>query len=232
MRRPSTLISVLIILLLVGAYLGWRTWGGAASRLVRLREYLGQPAAHADWMLRAGQRCGSAPFLFPTDGYIGFIRGDAFRPLQRHQGIDVFGPQPLGETPVLSAYGGYLTRLVEWKSTVIVRVPEDPLQPGRQIWLYYTHMADADGGSFIEAAFPPGSLEVPVAAGTLLGHQGDYSGDPDNPVGIHLHFSIVRDDGLGHFRNELEFDNTLDPSPYLGLPLEAGRAESWPIVCP
>jgi hypothetical protein len=231
MRRPTVLLSLLIILVLVGAYFAWRAWSGAASRLVKMREYLKQPNAHADWTLRAGQRCGAAPFLFPTDGYIGFVRGDSFRPLHRHQGIDVFGSLPLGETPVLSAYAGYLTRLANWKSSVIVRVPDDPRQPGRQIWLYYTHMADENGASFIDPAFPPGSVEVPVEAGTLLGHQGDYSGDPDNPVGIHLHFSIVRDDGLGHFRNELEFGNTLDPSPYLGLPLDADRIANWPIVC-
>jgi len=54
-----------------------------------------------------------------------------------------------------------------------------------------------------------------------LGLQGNYSGDPSNPVGVHLHFSIVEDDGSGSFKNELDIDNTLDPSPYLGLPLNA-----------
>ena len=43
-----------------------------------------------------------------------------------------------------------------------------------------------------------------VEAGTLLGYQGNFSGDPNNPVGVHLHFSIVLDDGQGKFRNELE----------------------------
>jgi peptidoglycan LD-endopeptidase LytH len=232
MRRPTLVLSIVIVMLLVGAYFAWRAWGGAASRIVRLREYLGNPQAHRDWIIQAGSRCGTAPFIFPTDGYLGFVRGDSFRPLHRHQGIDIFGTQPLGQTPVISAYPGYLTRLADWKSSVIVRVPQDPLQPGRQIWLYYTHMADERGNSFIAEDFPAGSHEVPVAAGTLLGHQGDYSGDPNNPVGIHLHFSVVRDDGLGNFRNELEFGNTLPLSPYLGLPLEAGEARTWPIACP
>jgi hypothetical protein len=49
------------------------------------------------------------------------------------------------------------------------------------------------------------------------------SGEPGNPVGVHLHFSIVRDDGKGSFRNELDSHNTLDPSPYLGLPLNADQ---------
>jgi hypothetical protein len=104
---------------------------------------------------------------------------------------------------------------------VIVRVPEDPLQPGRQIWTYYTHMANPDGASYIAEDFPPGTEEVFVEAGTLLGYQGNYSGTPGNPTGVHLHFSVVLDDGQGGFRNELEIRNTLDPSPYLGLPLNA-----------
>jgi hypothetical protein len=108
-----------------------------------------------------------------------------------------FAGTEIGVTPVISAYHGYLTRLPDWKSTVIVRVPEDPLQSDRQIWLYYTHMADEEGNSFISSQFPPGTSEVPIEAGTFLGYQGDYSGDPNNPVGIHLHFSIVEDDGSG-----------------------------------
>jgi hypothetical protein len=125
----------------------------------------------------------------------------------------------VGATRVIAAYPGYLSRLPDWKSTVIVRVPSDPLNPGEQIWLYYTHMADQLGNSFISEEFPAGTIEKFIEAGTFLGYQGDYSGDPNNPTGIHLHFSIVEDDGNGQFKNELEIENTLDPSPYLGLPL-------------
>ena len=104
-----------------------------------------------------------------------------------------------------------------------MRVPDDPLHPGRQIWLYYTHMADEYGNSFISSEFPAGTSEKLIEAGTFLGYQGDYSGDPNNPVGVHLHFSIVKDDGNGHFKNELDINNTLDPSPYLGLPLNGNE---------
>ena len=44
--------------------------------------------------------------------------------------------------PVYSASDGFLTRQADWKSSLIIRVPDDPLQPGRQIWIYYTHIAD------------------------------------------------------------------------------------------
>ncbi len=97
-------------------------------------------------------------------------------------------------------------------------MPDDPLLPGRTIWLYYAHMADPDGNSFIEPAFPPGAREVFVAQGTLLGYTGDYNGGALRTVDVHLHFSIVLDDG-GRYTNELEFANTIDPSPYLGMPV-------------
>lgn len=66
----------------------------------------------------------------------------------------------------------------------------------------------------------------------MLGYQGNYSGTPGHPVGVHLHFSIVRDDGKGSFLNELKIQNTIDPSAYFGLPLN-GRANQDNIpLCP
>ena len=190
-----------------------------APRVNKFRQWMQNPAAHPDWKLAAGSQCGSAPFLFPTDGFAGFLWGDSFGLRHTHQGIDIFAGTDVGITPVVAAYPGYLTRQPEWKSAVIVRVPDDPLQSGRQIWLYYTHMADQFGNSYIASEFPPGTSEELIEAGTFLGYQGNYSGDPNNPVGVHLHFSIVEDDGSGRFKNELDIDNTLDPSSYLGYPL-------------
>lgn len=162
---------------------------------------------------------------------MGFLWGDSFRLGHRHQGIDIFAGTQAGVTPVIAAYPGYLTRLSEWKSSLIVRVPNDPLQPGRQIWLYYTHMADRNGESFISPQFPPGTSEVYVEAGTFLGYQGNYSGNALNPVGVHLHFSIVKDDGSGHFKNELDIRNTYDPSPYFGLALNASKNRDQIPLC-
>ncbi|MCL4824197.1 MAG: hypothetical protein KJZ57_08265, partial [Anaerolineales bacterium] len=70
-----------------------------------------------------------------------------------------------------------------------------------------------------------------VAAGTFLGRQGDYSGDPNNPVGVHLHFSIVKDDGQGNFMSELSIRNTYDPSPYFGIELNAKNNDGQPPLC-
>ncbi|MPM73156.1 hypothetical protein SDC9_120132 [bioreactor metagenome] len=92
-------------------------------------------------------------------------------------------------------------------------------------------MADAAGNSFVLAEFPAGTHEVFIKAGTLLGYQGNYSGDPANPTGVHLHFSVVRDDGNGKYTNELEIANTYDPSAYLGLPLNTSDNPQLPILC-
>lgn len=199
-------------------------------RVVRVIEWIHNSDAHPDWSVGAKTRCDEAPFILPTSGYIGFLWGDSFRPGHRHQGIDIFGGEPAGKTPVYAAYDGYLTRESGWKSSLIIRIPDDPLQPGRQIWTYYTHLADREGNSFISSQFPPGISERFVKAGTLLGYQGDFSGNPGNPVGVHLHFSIVRDDGSGGYLNELDKDNTLDPSPYFNINLNAKtRDDSIPL---
>ncbi len=199
------------------------------TRSLKIRDWLANPAKHSDWAVTLGMKCGNAPFIIPTNGLIGYLWGDHFKIGTSHQGIDIFGGDQPGITPVVAAYDGYLTRLSDWKSSVIIRIPSDPLQPGRQIWTYYTHMADPNGQSFISDQFPPGTTDVFVKAGTLLGYQGDYSGDPNNPVGVHLHFSVVKDDGKGGFKNELDIQNTYDPSPYLGLVLNASQVtDSFP----
>jgi hypothetical protein len=217
------LLPTFIALLVVLGLLTFRWFRASGTRSGLMLSWFRDPGEHADWVITAGERCGEAPFILPTNGFIGYLWGDSFRPGHRHQGIDIFGGGELNQVAVVAAYPGYLTRLPDWKATVIIRIPRDPLDPERQIWTYYTHMADSDGSSYIVADFPPGSSEVYVEAGTLLGYQGNYSGEPLNPTGIHLHFSIVRDDGRGKFLNELEIGNTLDPSPYLGLPLNADQ---------
>jgi len=161
----------------------------------------------------------------------GYLWGDMFQAGHPHQGVDIFAGTDVNVTEVIAAYPGYLTRLSTWKSSVIVRIPSDPLQPGQQIWVYYTHMADPNGKSFISPAFLPGTSEQYVDAGTVLGRQGDYSGDPNNPVGVHLHISVVRDDGSGHFKNELDINNTYDPSPYFGLRLNSRENPDQIPVC-
>jgi hypothetical protein len=220
MLNKLIFLALLIAIVAAGVYL-YFNFRRSSVRTAQVYEWFHDTSSRPELMMSAGTRCGNAPFIFPTNGLIGFIWDDSFQPGHRHQGIDIFAGTKIGVTPVSAAYAGYLTRKADWKSSVIIRVAQDPLQPGRQIWVYYTHMADEHGNSFISSEFPAGTTEVFVKAGTLLGYQGDYSGDPNNPVGVHLHVSVVKDDGYGNFKNELKIENTYDPSPYFGLPLNA-----------
>ena len=226
----------LVVLLLAGSLIGmgiylFRALRPSASRSMQVLEWLRHPQDHPEWAIQAGKRCGTAPFILPTDGLVGYLWDDSFKPGHRHQGVDIFAGTGVNETPVLAVADGYLTRLPEWKSSLIIRIPQDPLQPDRQIWVYYTHLADSAGNSFIAADFPAGTSEKFVESGTLLGYQGNFSGDPNNPVGVHLHLSLVKDNGNGGFLNELEIRNTLDPSPYLGLSLNAKDYNGSLIQC-
>jgi hypothetical protein len=214
------LIPLLLIIITSLVYMYFRFGRGNPLRTGRVITWINNPGSHPEWLIKGKTRCDdTTPFLFPADGFIGYLWDDSFRPGHRHQGIDIFSKEGSGDTPIYSVYDGYLSRMPDWKSTLIIRIPDDPLHPGHQIWTYYTHMADGQGNSYIVDDFPPGTSEQFVKEGTLLGYMGNYSGTPGNPTGIHLHFSIVRDDGQGNFLNELKIQNTLDPSPYFDLPL-------------
>jgi peptidoglycan LD-endopeptidase LytH len=231
MPRRYLIPSIAVVAILTAGITAYFMYRPNSARLLAFRAWINDPASHPDWKLLAGTRCGPAPFLFPTDGFVGFLWGDSFGLRHTHQGIDIFAGTDVGITKVISAYPGYLTRQANWKSAVIVRIPSDPLVPNRQIWLYYTHMADQYGNSYISEEFPPGTSEKYIEAGIFLGYQGNYSGDPNNPVGVHLHFSIVEDDGTGQFKNEIEINNTYDPSPYLGLPVNGYENHNQVPIC-
>jgi peptidoglycan LD-endopeptidase LytH len=230
MFRKILFLIILVAILFAGVYL-YFSFGRSSARTSQVLDWFRDPDSRPELMITAGSACGEAPFIFPTDGLVGFIWDDSFRPGHRHSGIDIFPGTDVGVTPIMAAYPGYLTRQSDWISTVIIRVPEDPLQPGRQIWVYYTHMADPQGNSFVAPEFPPGTSEMYVEAGTFLGYVGNYSGDPDNPVGVHLHVSVVKDDGLGNFENETKINNTYDPSPYFGMSLNANQNRDTIPLC-
>ncbi|MBE2223884.1 MAG: hypothetical protein IAF02_20255 [Anaerolineae bacterium] len=232
--KKGIILLIIGLLGVTGCYLAYRAYG-----YVR---YINDPRSQAfmQWATSSNvdrsslitvqrEACPGAPFILPSDGFIGLLYNDPRGPYSSrnpHQGIDIFSNTEPGLTPVYAAYDGYLTREETWKSSLILRVPDDPLRPGEQIWLYHTHMADSDGNDFIEEAFPPGTQEFFVEQGTLLGYTGDYNGNSARDVWVHLHFSIVKDDGNGRYQNELEFSNTLDPTPYLGLPVNYNDASA------
>jgi hypothetical protein len=230
MSKKIVFLALIVMIATAGAYLYFKL-RKTSPRITQIFDWFNNPSASSELMMTAETRCGDAPFIFPTNGLVGFIWDDSFRPGHRHSGIDIFGGTEAGITPVIAAYPGYLTRQSDWKSTVIIRVHDDPLKPGRQIWVYYTHMADSQGNSFISQEFPTGTREAYVEAGTFLGYQGNYSGDSANPTGVHLHVSVVKDDGFGNFKNELEIKNTYDPTAYFGLPLNANENSDTVPFC-
>lgn len=219
-KKTITILSLVaaVVLIALGAWVG-KTYLGGRNNLVW--SFLKKPSFHRDWITLAGEKCGEAPFIFPSAGFVGYLYDDVFQLGKRHTGIDVFSGTEAAQMPVYAPYDGFVTRELGWKSSLIIRIPEDPLQSDRQIWIYLTHMADRKGNGLIDSLFPPGVKDVPVKQGQILGFQGDYSGNPAKPVGVHLHLSIVKDDGNGHYLNETVFKNTLDPSPYFGMDLNA-----------
>lgn len=231
--KKLLIISVLTVTagVLVGLTFLYRVFFPSTQRARKVFSFIRDSETHQNLIMPGLTRCGEAPFLLPTTGMIGFLWNDSFRLGYRHTGIDIFSGTEVGKTPVFAAYDGYLSRLPGWKSSVIIRIPSDPIHPGHQIWTYYTHMADEKGESLIASAFPQGLTEIFVSAGTQLGYQGNYSGKPGRPTGVHLHFSIVKDDGQGNFLNELEIENTLDPSPYFGMALNGRLNLDQTPVC-
>jgi murein DD-endopeptidase MepM/ murein hydrolase activator NlpD len=229
-RKHLLFAAVLVISVAAVAAYGYFEYVRPSGRWALYAELRTNPETFARYALQPGQRCEGAPFAFPTRGVILGLWNQAYRFGHRHAGLDIFSGTEPGVTAVYAAYPGYLSRLPDWVATVIIRIPSDPLNPGRQIWTYYTHLANQDGESFIVEEFPQGTFEQFVEAGTLLGYMGDFSGDPGNPTGLHLHFSVVKDED-GEFLNELEIGNTYDPSPYFGMALDHGENPTEIPLC-
>ena len=193
------------------------------TRVSRIGPFMNNPALYDDWLLAGGERCGDAPMLLPTTGFIGVGWNDGVAPLYQHTGVDIFSPDGADNvTPIYAVYDGFLTRESHWRSAVIIRHPGFDALPeivgDEQIWTYYTHMASQDGSeSFITEPFPAGTRELFIEAGTLLGYQGSWAGTTDRQMSRHLHLSIVKSDNNGRYLNETQISNTLDPTPFLGL---------------
>ena len=222
-RRRGWLIALLVLATLAGlaAWRG-RHWILYIARLA-WQHWTATPGELQDISPRA---CPGAPWLLPTSGNMGVLWNDTrvppYGPGHPHTGLDIPGGGREGTVPVYAVADGLLTRLPGWKSAVIIR-HEDPLRPGETVWTYYAHMASASAKSYIVDDFPPGSSGVPVKAGQLLGYQGVWSGRLGIPGPLHLHFSVVRAAEDGSFLDETAIENTLDPSPYLGI---VGNADS------
>ncbi len=153
-RMRRDVVQLLLALLLLG--IGFWAVDSGGSYL-RAALWLLDPAPRNAWTVTAGERCGDAPLLIPSTGYVGFGWDDAFYPGHHHSGIDIFGPDGRdGVTRVVAAHDGYLTREENWRSSVIIRHPD--LLPDEEVWTYYAHMASRNGRtSFVVDDFPAGT---------------------------------------------------------------------------
>lgn len=85
--RKTCLAFVLVtgIIGVAGLYLLGRIYLGGRNRMVI--NFLRNPELHPDYRVEALTRCGEAPFLFPSDGFIGYLWDDSFKLFNRHQGL-------------------------------------------------------------------------------------------------------------------------------------------------
>jgi murein DD-endopeptidase MepM/ murein hydrolase activator NlpD len=212
--------------LILGLILLIRAWRNPQNQAL-LRWATGDENARAT-LIAQRDPCATAPFKLPTDGFVGLLWNDPRGPYsqrRRHQGIDIFSNEPAGTQPVYAVADGFIYREADWVSTVIQRIPSDPLQPDQQVWVYYTHMADAQGNDFIEPQFARGVTEVPIKQGERIGYVGNYDGNVPSRIWTHLHLSVVKERN-GTYLNEYFIDNTRDPSPYFGMRLDYESAEA------
>jgi hypothetical protein len=166
------------------------------------------------------QSCSAAVWKFPSSVRLGIQLRD--------NGIDFFGQGNEGKIPVYAVADGLLTRLLDRSDAVAIQ-QEDPLRPGRKIWALYDGMASADGRtSYISEEFLT-ATSLPVKAGHLIGYQGKWSGTPNWPMWIHVHFTVVDiGDQLPGMVTSMSF---LDPAAYLGLALDASNQNVQSMRC-
>jgi hypothetical protein len=169
------------------------------------------------------QVCPNSSWKLPTSALLGIA--------WREDGIDFFGGGSGKSVPVYSVADGLLTRPAD-SSNIVVIQHDDPLRPGEKVWTIYADMIGASGiDSYIDEQFPPGSTDIPVVRGQLLGYQGDWGGRPYWPVWPHLYFTVVQAEKDGSFPEVLLKENTLDASAYLGILVDLNRSGTQVLKC-
>src|SRR4030042_1035565 len=91
MRPRLLLVPVVIVAIGTAAVFLYANYHPSGLRAVRVFAWLRSPEPDDGRVMHIGDRCGDAPFTFPTTGIAGFLWGDSFRLGHRHQGIDIFG---------------------------------------------------------------------------------------------------------------------------------------------
>ena len=163
--------------------------------------------------------CPSAQWQMPTSGGFGVQWSE--------NELNIFGWGNKNTVPVYAVADGVLIRPLDWEGAVAIQ-HDDPLNRGEKVWTVYADMLSASGyESYILDDFPPGSTEIPVHAGQLLGYQGEWSGRIYWPKPSHLRFAVVNEIQSSIMMNEDAFKNALDPTLYLGISLNDGDASPY-----
>jgi hypothetical protein len=153
--------------------------------------------------------CPGASWQLPTSSAIGVQRGET--------GLNIYGWGNENTVPVYAVADGLLTRYPDWVDAVAIQ-HDDPLRPGEKVWSLYADMASASGlESYVVEGFPPGSTEVPVRAGQLLGYQGVWSGRLGWGIPIHLRFALIYEVPNSASISDRALKNAVDPTHYLGI---------------
>lgn len=181
-------------------------------------------------------RCPDAPWRLPTRADMGVW--------WLTQGLIFMGAGFEGNVPVYAVADGLLMRPTEWHDAVAI-LHEDPVRPGEKVWSFYGGMASGwDGRSLIATSFPPGTENMPVQQGQLLGYQGTWH-RPGMVIWPHSFFGVaqpLRADGsfpLHVLTDKRPSDpdeplTFLDPSPYLGTAIRSpvmGTPVWFPLRC-
>ncbi len=174
--------------------------------------------------------CPGAPWPFPSSAALGLR--------WYNKTLSLMGIGYDNTVPVYAVADGRLMRRADWPDAVAI-LHDDPMNPGQQVWAFYGGMASREGeASYVSAAFRPGSVDVPVKAGELLGYQGSY-----RYAWTHLHFAVVpplsdgsfpaalvwretgQDLSLTEVRLQIDYRN---PTDYLGnIDSRVAGVEDW-----
>ena len=79
MSKKFIILALIIVIAAVGVYL-YFNFQRSSARTAQVFDWFRDTSSRPELMMSAGTRCGDVPFIFPTDGLIGFIWDDSFRP--------------------------------------------------------------------------------------------------------------------------------------------------------
>jgi hypothetical protein len=102
-RLFYSLVPLLLIALLAGIVMRSRLGIGSPTAET-LRAWFRAPEVRPTLISRLATPCPNAPFLLPSEGFVGFLYGDPtapYTPFAPHTGIDIFGDGAPGTVPVL-----------------------------------------------------------------------------------------------------------------------------------